>query len=412
METPNSGCPTWLINVYGAVLYLYPTSFRENYREQMLQVFTDNYQRRQKTNAALFYFDTISDLGNSMSQEHFSDFSKNGRIKLAMIGVFFALGFLTLKPFLTTSLSNAFDSVANIDNKISDYVYEDHSDYGKKLAQGLLLSNDPIKTMSAATHLNAWNQFYASEGQNSQLYDLKTPVARALEKNANNANVWLAAYPLCVVDKQTCDANKVFNHLQMIAPENGMPLLYRASEARERGDINSQEMYLNKANNRLFFDDGKNAINASWLFAYAEQPYSLPWYSFLASKNLKKLETSAWAFDSYFQGCRDAHKSSAAIQTSCREIARKIALQANSSLSLKLQTHSLAVRLGDTDASSNAMLELLQEQNSGYYHYLIINETKDMKALAKAYEQERQYEYAAKIAEANKQKQYPDIYAF
>ena len=55
METPSSRCPAWLVKFYGAALYLYPKSFREDYREQMLQVFIDNYRRQQKPNSSFFF---------------------------------------------------------------------------------------------------------------------------------------------------------------------------------------------------------------------------------------------------------------------------------------------------------------------------------------------------------------------
>ncbi len=77
---------------------------------------------------------------------------------------------------------------------------------------------------------------------------------------------------------------------------------------------------------------------------------------------------------------------------------------------MKLHGYALAVKLGDTDSS--AMHALLEEQQRAYWHYLYSAENKDVKALAQAYEDERQYDYAAKIAEANKQKKYPDLYEF
>ena len=70
----------------------------------------------------------------------------------------------------------------------------------------------------------------------------------------------------------------------------------------------------------------------------------------------------------------------------------------------------MAVKLGETDSS--ALLELLQEQNQGYYYYWYTTENKDVAALAKAYEAERQYDFAAKMAKANKQEKYPYLYEF
>ena len=70
----------------------------------------------------------------------------------------------------------------------------------------------------------------------------------------------------------------------------------------------------------------------------------------------------------------------------------------------------MAAKFGDIDSS--AMLELLKEQNSGYYYYLYATDNRDVAALAKAYENERQYAFAAEMAAINKQEKYPDVYAF
>ena len=130
METSSSGCPVWLVKLYGTALYLYPKSFRENYREQMLQVFIDNYRRRQRSNSAVFLLDTINDLGASMSQEHVSDFSKHGRIRMAMLGLCFVLGILALRPLLTATLTDGFVFIADFDQKIDTHLY---SHYAEKL---------------------------------------------------------------------------------------------------------------------------------------------------------------------------------------------------------------------------------------------------------------------------------------
>jgi hypothetical protein len=55
---------------------------------------------------------------------------------------------------------------------------------------------------------------------------------------------------------------------------------------------------------------------------------------------------------------------------------------------------------------------LLEEQQQAYWHYIYSVENKDIKALANAYQDKRQYEYATKIAKATKQEKYPDVYAF
>ena len=409
MATPSSACPTWLVNLYSAALYLYPKSFRENYREQMLQVFIDRYQGQQKSNPAFFLLDTIGDLGVSMSEEHFSDFFKHGRIRLAIIGLCFALGFLALRPLLTASLTDGFSFVGSVDNKISDRVFQNYAGHSKNIARDLLLSDDPIAVMAGAHLLSEWqsDSFDLSKETSS---DLKTPITRTLTKNTGHAIAWLTAYPSCAQNNQACDASKVLNHLKIIAPENGMTWLYHASAALERGDVSAQAIYLSKANGSAFFDDGNNALNARWLYAHAENPYKLPWWSFLASRNLKKLESSIWTFDSYVPGCKEANKSRPDVQKSCREIAKKIAQQAASSLSLKFRAYALAVKLGDSDA--NAMHTLLLEQQRAYGHYLYAVESKDVRGLAKAYEAERQYDYAVKIAKANKQKKYPAVYEF
>jgi hypothetical protein len=409
MASQNSRCPSWLINLYSVALYLYPKSFQENYREQMLQAFTDNYRRKQKHNSALFLFDTLTDLGGSMSQEHLSDFSNNGRIKLAMTGLFLALGILMLRPILTSILSDGFESIGNTDNKISARVFQHYAEHEKEVAQDLLLNDNPIKVLAGARLLSEW-QSAAFTISKENFIDLETPITKTLAENPDNAVVWLAAYPACVENKDACDANYVLKHLRIIAPENSATWLYSAAAALERGDMDAQAAYLNQAKSSLFFDDGNNALNASWLYADVENPYALPWWSFLASKNLKKLESTILTRDSYVPGCRKAAKSRPDVKQSCLEIAKKIALQTSSSLSLKFRAYALAVELGDSN--SNAMLELLEEQQQAYGYYLYSVENKDIKALAKAYQDKRQYEYAAKIAEANKQKEYPYMYAF
>lgn len=411
METPLSGCPAWLVKLYGTALYMYPESFRENYREQMLQLFIDNYRRRQQPNSAIFLLDTIHDLGASMSQEHFSDFSKYGRIRMAILGLFFVLGILALRPFLTTALSDGFDGLASLDDKISDRVFVNYADYSKNLALDLLQSNDPLEVMAAAGQLSEWLQWYEMGNKNKSHIDLKTPVMQTLKSSAGNADAWLTAYPLCARDESLCDAKMVLNNLQRIAPENGMTWLYHASDAHERGDADLQALYLEKANAKGFFDDGKNAMNASWHYAFAERPYSLPWYSFLASRKLTKLETTVMAFENYgVPGCRDASISTPAVQQSCREIALKIAQQPSSSISLKLAASRIAAKLGDSDAK--AQNELLQVQIKAYYFYVNGTENKDIKTLAEAYAQDRQYAFFAKMATTNQQVKYPDIYEF
>lgn len=409
MATPSSACPTWLVNLYSAALYLYPKSFRENYREQMLQVFIDRYQGQQKSNPTLFLLDTLSDLGGSMSQEHLFDFSNNGRIKLAMTGLFLALGILMLRPILTSILSDGFENIGNTDNKISDRVFQHYAEHEKEVAQDLLLNDNPIKVLAGARLLSEWQSAsFAISKEN--FIDLETPITKTLAENPDNAVVWLAAYPACVENKDACDANYVLKHLRIIAPENSATWLYSAAAALERGDMDAQAAYLNQAKSSLFFDDGNNALNASWLYANVENPYALAWWSFLASKNLKKLESTVLTHDSYVAGCKEAAKSGPGIQQSCIEIAKNIALQASSSLSLRFSAYALAVRLDDAD--STAMHALLEEQQRAYWHYLYSAENKDVKALAQAYQDGRQYQYAAKIAEANKQEKYPDVYEF
>ena len=411
MATPNSRCPAWLLNLYSAALYLYPKPFRENYREQMLQAFIDNFQRKQKSNPALFLFDILTDLGGSMSQEHISSFSQQGRIKLAITALFFALGFLTFRPFLISLLSDGFDSIAKMDNEITDRVFQNYAEHQREIAQSLLHNENPVKVMAGARLLSEWQSASFAISEES-LIDLETPIKQTLAKNPDSAIAWLAAYPSCVQNEQACDANYVLNHLKIIAPENGMTWLYNAAAALEHGDVSAQAAYLNQANKSLLFDDGNNALNATWLYANAENPYTLPWWSFLASRNLKKLESTLLTHDSYVPGCRDAAKSRPEIQQSCLEIAKKISLQVSSSLSLRFRANTLAVKLGDSDSNSNALHTLLEEQQRAYGYYLYSIENKDIKALAKSYEDERQYVYAAKIAEAHKQKKYPYMYEF
>lgn len=411
METPSSRCPAWLVKFYGAALYLYPKSFREDYREQMLQVFIDNYRRQQKPNSSVFFLETVNDLGASMSQEHFSDFSKHGRIRMAILGLCFVLGILAFRPFFTTALSDGFDGLASIDDNISDRVFVNYADYSKNLAVDLLQSDDPLEVLAAAGQLSEWMQWYEMGNKNKIHIDLITPVMQTLKSSAGNADAWLTAYPLCVRDESLCDAKMVLNSLQRVAPENGITWLYHASDAHARGNADLQALYLEKANAKEFFDDGKNAMNASWHYAFAERPYSLPWYSFFASRKLTKLETTVTAFENYgVPGCKDASKSTLAIQQSCREIAMKIARQSSSSISLKLAASNIAAKLGDSDAK--AQNELLQEQIKAYYFYVYGTENKDIKMLAEAYAQDRQYAFFAKMATTNQPVKYPDIYEF
>ncbi len=404
-------CPLWLIKLYGTALYLYPKSFRENYREQMLQVFIDDYQCKQKSNSALFLFNTLSDLGGSMSQEHFSAFSQHGRIRMAIIGLCLALGLLSLRPFLTSTLTDSFTSLAKTDDKVSELVLKDYYRHSEKTAIDLLHSDDPMKIIAGARFLSEWQSESFLNAANAEAIDFKTPLNQTLDKTKNNALILIAAYPICVKNASTCNAGKVLNHLRNIAPDNGMTWLYSASEARERGDVETQNILLQRANAALFFDDANNALNARWYRAHVETPYKLPWYSGFASRNLSKLETSVMGFDNYvIPGCEDLDKAAISIKNSCLTIAKKIALQSTTSLTLKLTAASMAAKLGDTD--SIAMLELLKEQNSGYYYYLYATDNRDVAALAKAYENERQYAFTAEMAAVNKQEKYPDVYAF
>ena len=346
-----------------------------------------------------------------MSQEHFSDFSKYGRIRMAILGLFFVLGILAFRPFFTAALSDGFDGLASIDDKFSDRVFVNYADYNKNLAVDLLQSDDPLEVLSAAGQLSEWQQWYEMENTHKKPIDLKTPILQTLKNSTDNADIWLIAYPLCVREKSVCDAEMVLNNLQIIAPENGMTWLYLASAAHERGNADLQALYLEKANAKEFFDDGKNALNASLHYTFSKKPYSLPWYSFLASRKLTKLETTVMAFENYgIPGCKEAGKSTLAIQQSCREIAMKIARQSSSSISLKLAASNVAVKLGDSDAK--AQNELLHKQIEGYYFYLYGTENKNIHELAKAYDQDRQYDYVANIVEASKNTKYPDIYQF
>lgn len=411
MVTPNLLRPVLLINLYTAALNLYPKSFREDYRAQMLQVFLDNYQHKQKSTSALFLFDTLTDLGGSMSQEHFSSFLQNGRIRMALAGLFLALGLLCLRPFLTSILTDGFASLARTDEKISQLIFQDSFQHSEIIATGMLRSDDPLQVMAGAYFLSEWQSESYFGIANATAADLKTPVIQALEKSSNNSITWIAAYSICLQHPSICDAKKTLQHLQIKASENGMTWLYSASEASQRGDIEAQEIYLKKANTTLFFNDANNALNTRWYNAHIKAPYKLPWYSGFASRNLSKLETSVMAFDNYsVPGCKDSEKATASIQNSCLEIAKKIALQSTSSLSLKLRAASIAAKLGDT--GSSAMLELLKEQNSGYTYYLYATGKKDNAALAKAYEKEQQYHFAVAMAAANKQEKYPYIYEF
>lgn len=411
MPTPRAHCPAWLLAFYKAALYLYPASFQKDYRELMLQAFADNYQHQQKSSSVLFLLETIGDLGNSMSQEHFSDFLKHGRTRIAILGLCFALGFLALRPLLTESLTDGFVSLAKTDDKISEFILQDYYRHSEKIASDLLDSDDPLKVMAGAHFAREWRSEIFLGLADAKIIDLKIPVNEALEKASRNSVVWIAAYPICVQDASICDANKVLTHLRKIAPDNGMTWLYSASEARESGDVEMQEIYLKKASTTVFFDDANNALNARWYYAHAETPYKLPWYNGFASRNLSKLESSVMGFDNYsIPGCKDAEKAVASILDSCLKITKKIALQSTSSLSLKLRATLVAAKLGDTD--SNARLEFLREQNSGYYYYLYTSENKDVAALADAYKQERQYVFAAEKAAANKQEKYPDAYEF
>lgn len=396
MAKQKSGCPIWLTKLYGTALYLYPKSFRDEYRAQMLQAFNDQYQRRRTTNPILFYLDTINDLGNSMNQEHFSAFSQHGRIRTAVIGLCLAFGLLALRPFLVNSLTDGFSLMANADREIDTRLHSDYSSHRLEISRELLLSNEPMSVITGAQTYSELRFDASLKMQDTT--NVKERVAEALKTAANDSSVLLAAYSLCASDPGLCNAEKVLARLQVIAPENGMTWLYSAAAAIDKGDQAAQQTYLRKAENAQFFDDYRNVLNARLHAAYAKHSYELPWYSFMAQNNDVITESFVLPIENFaIPGCDKPLKSQPDIQAICGSIAKRIASQPGNSLPGKLSATSLAVKLGNGELQPE--LDLLRQQNNAYTEAVLTKNIVAPDELAKAYANGRQYAFALQTIE-------------
>ncbi|MEO6172181.1 MAG: hypothetical protein ABIP02_03605, partial [Arenimonas sp.] len=354
MKTNSNFLSKCILATYAVVLRCYPSAYREQFGELMLQAVKDELRHSRQQSANQLAFTLIKDISLSLPREHYAFESQQGFARksfllllVLMTGLFVARE--PLQQITTTSI----EAVVHIPDSIQKMREDKYYEYYLTSAHEMLLSQDPNNIVAGAVTVIGmdWDNKMTTADRDN----IRVELARALSADANDPAVLFNVMRICGNRPDICKAQPLLEKMRSLDPQNAMTWLLHAAIAKQQGNTDQQLAYLEQALAASTYRNYSEMLTVKQIEKMQSRPFVMPWYLKLFGKTSQyRPEALAMylTIDNHVNSIPSCEYSSqikaSEVQSACQKIALKLLKNQSLDFGQRYQALKLAKQSGDT----------------------------------------------------------------
>lgn len=282
-----------ILATYAVVLRCYPSAYREQFGELMLQAVKDELRHSRQQSANQLAFTLIKDISLSLPREHYAFESQQGFARksfllllVLMTGLFVARE--PLQKITTTSI----EAFVQIPDSLQQMRIDNYVEHLRISAEEMLYSKDPNSVVAGATTLIDMDWLHKVTPADRE--SIRVELARALTDGTNDPAVIFNAMRICTNETEFCDAQPLLAIMRDQHQQNAMTWLHHAAVAKQFGNSSQQLTYLEQALAATTYRNYGEVTNLKQIEQTQNKPFGMPWYlTFFGKSSQFRPEESA-----------------------------------------------------------------------------------------------------------------------